>query len=73
MRFKWGFDEDEEQCRRMKPGLLQQIVIVIMPTIWQIESGTDKSDTNRRKMRPTVGRIWELTLISRSDPRIQRH
>ena len=25
MRFKWGFDEDEEQCRRMKLGLLQQI------------------------------------------------
>lgn len=56
----------------MKLGLLQQIVIVIMPTIWQIESGTDKSNTNRRKMRPTVGRIWELTLISRSYPRIQK-
>ena len=26
MRFRWGFDEDEEQCRRMKLGLLQQIV-----------------------------------------------
>ena len=38
MRFKWSFDEDEEQCRRMKLGLLQQIVIVIMPTIWQSEN-----------------------------------
>ena len=26
MRFKWGFDEDEEQCRRMKLELLQRVM-----------------------------------------------